>query len=334
MMPSGGVLPISQTDEYVDVDQVLSILHGQTRQRARQIFRSLGAALQGHGIALNSAVGQGAGAISGISALTNQVLDPERSNIASLTQAMGDVAAAIGDRSAAIDTIANEGLVALGALRDRDAALAATLHALPETLGRLHTLADTIGSASAHATPVLTDLAGAVAAARPAVAALPQATQQGSAVLQSLSGASPELEQTLHQATTASAPLARALPTVKTTLCQFNPMLGYIQGRAYQALSVLIGLGSASNSYDATGHLIRLFPILGDASLAGLPDSVIRADQTLLHGGILGASTALSYDPYPQPGALGVDQAINGGPIGPSEISGSGYRYPHVTAEC
>ena len=49
---------------------------------------------------------------------------------------------------------------------------------------------------------------------------------------------------------------------------------------------------------------------------------------------MLGASTALSYDPYPQPAQLGVDHAANGGPIGPSEISATGYRYPHVTAEC
>jgi phospholipid/cholesterol/gamma-HCH transport system substrate-binding protein len=335
MLPSGGVLPLSQSNQYVDVDQVLSVLQGPTRDRARQIFQSLGTALNGRGAELNSVVGQASGVIGNISALTGQVLAPERRQIADLVSSLGDVASAIGERSQAIRTIADRGLVALGALRTRDQALAATLRALPGTLSNLHALAGTLGSVSAQATPVLTNLAGAVDALRPAVLALPAAGREGRQVLSSLSSASPGLQRTLRQVSSASRPVSGVLPTVSSTLCQLNPMLRYVNGRAYDALAVLIGLGSASNSYDATGHLIRLFPIIGDASASGLPAGVEKADLTLLHSGLVGNSTALSFDPYPVPSALGTDHATNGGPVGPSEVTAkTGYRYPHITADC
>jgi phospholipid/cholesterol/gamma-HCH transport system substrate-binding protein len=335
MLPSGSVVPLSQTNEYVDVDQILSVLQGQTRDRARQLFESLGGSLGGRGGQLNTVVGQAAGAISNVSELTDDVLYPDRSSVGDLVQALGSVASAIGSRSQDITTIANQGITALTALRNRDRALAQTLDVLPATLTRLHALADTLGSVSGQATPVLTNLANAVTALKPAILALPAASKEGRSVLSSLSTAAPELRGTLTQATALSKPLSSVLPTVRSTLCQVNPMLRYAQGRAYPILSILLGLGSASNSYDATGHLIRLFPVVGATSAAGLPTSVEQAELNLLNSDILGPSTALSYDAYPQPSALGTDHADPSGPQGPSQVQAkSGYVYPHVTAEC
>lgn len=333
-LAGGGVLPATQTDEYVDVDTLLSTLKGRTRQHARDLVNGIGYALEGRGGELNTVVGQGADAASNLSAL-GRILDGDRAHVSRLVEQLGNVASAIGERGAAIDTIARRGMVGLTALRSRDEALAQTLDALPATFDRLRTVAGAVRSASARATPVLGNLASASREVRPAVRALPSATREGRDVLTALGAAAPGLTGTLNGVTAMGKPLSAALPTVRTTMCQLNPMLRYIRPRVPDTLAILIGLGSASNSYDATGHLIRLDAILNDNSLAGQPDQVERASQDLLHSGLFGASTALSYDPYPQPGAIGTTHAVNGGPIGPSEVESKlGYKYPHVVADC
>jgi hypothetical protein len=93
----------------------------------------------------------------------------------------------------------------------------------------------------------------------------------------------------------------------------------------------MIGLGSASNSYDASGHLIRVSPLVGENSIPGLlPDSVSSAVLTLRKSGLLGKSIGLGWDPYPPAGGLrdtkrGLDVA------GPTEWKG---KYPRITADC
>src|SRR5581483_5364382 len=57
MLRSGGALPVSQSDNYVDVDQVLSIFQGTTRARARAMIEGLGQGLNGEGTNLNQMLG-------------------------------------------------------------------------------------------------------------------------------------------------------------------------------------------------------------------------------------------------------------------------------------
>jgi hypothetical protein len=94
-------------------------------------------------------------------------------------------------------------------------------------------------------------------------------------------------------------------------------------------------MGSASNSYDATGHLIRLTPIVGENSLAGLSNNISKAAHTLLRSGFLSTSMGLTWNPYPKPGQIGRDGAGRGKSVlGPAEVPATGYRFPHVVAAC
>jgi len=334
-LASGDALPVAQSDEFVDVDRLLSVLKGDTRERARQTIQSLGGALEGRGEKLNDLVA-GTSAFLKPSAKFVDVLHQDRRQASRLIAQLGDVAAAIGQRDAAISTIARQGLTSMQAIRSRDDALRSTIEELPSSLQRIRSTSETVRSVSAVARPVVDDAALALRTLQPTVARLRPAAQAGRGVMRELSGAAPGLERTLQQVTKLSGPLSAALPKVHKTICEAAPALRYLKPYMPEVLHILIGLGSSSNSYDATGHLIRLAPIFSENSLSGAPPEVSAAANTLLYSGLVGENggTSLNFDPYPKPGSLGKTVATSNVPLGPEKVPDTGYKYPRVEADC
>lgn len=329
-IPAGGGLDVEQADEFVDVDRLLSVMKGETRERARDTIQSLGGALDGRGQNLNDLVGE-AGAFLPKAREFVDVAHRERQAAARLVDQLGDVAAAIGQRDQAITDIAQRGLVALDALRDQDEALGETLKALPGTLTRVSATADTLRTTSQVATPVVDDATRALRALEPVVGRLPAATTSGRGVMRELRGAAPVLETTLDRVTALSKPLASALPMLRKTACEVAPILRYSKPYFPEALHILMGLGSSSNSYDATGHLIRLAPIFSENSVSGLPEEMSEGIAKLLYSS---PQTAINFNPYPEPGSLGKVTATSSTPTGPERMKDTGYTYPRVQADC
>lgn len=333
-LPSGGVLPPEQSDEYVDVDQILSVLRGSARERTRQLIQSMGGALKGRGENLNRLVGGGGQAlVSGAQVL--RVLSRDREQVAQLVQRLGAVSSEVQDSNRTVATIATKGLRSLQAVAARDDALRSTLDELPGTLSQVRTTSGKLSSVTAVATPVVANLAAAVRDVSPAVSTLRPAAQDGREVVRALSTAAPRLQGTLGEVDSLSGPLTKALPALHSALCQVNPMVRYLKPYTPDVIASVVGLGSASNSYDAIGHLIRLTPIIGENSLAGLPDNVSKAAYTLLRAGFLSKSMGLTWNPYPEPGMIGKDGAGKGKSVfGPADVPATGYKFPHVLADC
>jgi phospholipid/cholesterol/gamma-HCH transport system substrate-binding protein len=345
-LPSGAVLSMSQADQYVDVDQLMSVLRGSTTTRTRQLIESLGAAVGTRGQDLNGTL---AGASNTVHPLANvfRLLDNDRASVDQLSAELGDVASAAGERGSTIISLAHDGLATWRAIASQDNALRATLDQLPSTLTQVRTAANTLGDVTNTAAPVLSNLATALRDLQPAITSLKPAADEGHTVLDQLSSTAPRLNVTLSDVRQLSAPATAALPQVHKLLCQVNPMLRYIQpGTSLAAsagsyvpdlMSFISSFGSAVNAYDNIGHLVRIVPILGDNSINGLPPAISQATYDLLHAGILGDSTALTWDPYPKPGQIGIEHAdaANNGVIGPSQLKAkTGYVYPHITADC
>jgi len=333
-VPSGGILPASQAGEYVDVDQLLSVLQGTTRERTRQLVQALGGALKGRGAALNGTV---AGFNQTITPLAHVVatLHDDRAQVSRLVQQLGDVAAAAGERGASIMQIGRDGLTTFRAIAARDDALRRTLDVLPSTLSQVRSTSNTLGSVTNRAAPVVTNLAAALHDVQPAVHALSPAATEASGVVQQLGAASPSLTTTLARVRSLSGPAASALPSLQKTLCQIDPILNYAEPYTKDVNSFVGNFGSAVNAYDAIGHVVRISAVLGENSINGLPPAVSQAAFTLLHAGVLGQSTGLTWDPYPKPGMIGKDSAT-GSPhiVGPAQLAKTGYEYPHIAADC
>lgn len=340
---SGAVLPMSATDDYVDVDQIMSVFQGSTSQRTRQLIQGLGAAVENRGPQLNSTL---AGVSNTFTPLANvvQILHNDRASVDQLVSELGDIASAAGQRGNDIIQLAGSGLQTFRALAAQDNNLRATLDQLPSTLSQVHTTADTLNRVTNTAAPVLSNLAVALGDLKPAITSLKPAAEEGRTVLSKLAATAPQLQTTLQNARSLAPSATGALPQVRNVLCQVNPMLRYIDPSPASSapnyvgdiISFISSFGSAVNAYDNISHLVRIVPIFGDNSVTGLPPSVSTAAFDLIHAGIMANSTALTWDPYPKPGQIGTEHATPGSEIiGPAQLAKSGtYTYPHITADC
>jgi len=326
---SGALVPVTQSDEFVDVDQILSLLQGRTRARAQEFIQSTGSALDGKGERLNEVLGSTADIFQDGGELTMGIVK-SRGQAARLVDQFGKLTRTIGEREAAIRTVAERGGLAMRAVASRDEQLGQTIDELPSTLQTLRTASTTIGQTSQRSAPVLRDLATSVTALRPGIARLSNASSSALGVLREAQAASKPLQGTLKRVRALSKPTAGALPQIKKVLCETNPALRYITPYSPEIVGTLVGLGSASNTYDANGHLIRVTPIIGDNSLPGLPDDVSSALLTLRKSGLLGKQVGFGWDPYPAPGALNNPKS-GLGVAGPSEWPGT---YPRIKADC
>ncbi|WP_354698939.1 hypothetical protein DSM112329_04638 [Paraconexibacter sp. AEG42_29] len=332
-LASGATVPIKQAGEFVDVDQVLSTLSGPTQKRARSLIRATGGALEGRGEQLN-------GLVRGVTGTINPFADvvhigyTDRRQVSRLVQQLGRVTAAIGEREAAIGTVSRKGLTSLRAIAAKDEALERLIADLPATLGQVRKTSGTVGRVTDRATPVVLSLATAVRQVRPAVRALRPAASEGRGVVRELGAAAPPLEGTLARVRALSGPATKALPQLRSMFCQLNPMIRYLKPYTNDVVSTLAGLGSAANSYDAIGHVIRLVPLVSENELAGLPKSVSDPVFELMNKGILGKLRPLSFNPYPEPNQIGKVDQIKTPVNGPEGLAKSGWVYPRVTADC
>jgi len=106
--------------------------------------------------------------------------------------------------------------------------------------------------------------------------------------------------------------------------CQLNPFLRYVAPYKGELMEWFYHFGSAAHAYDATGHAVRLMPILNENSLSGAPPQVLEAAHLLLQSGAFGVQKQIQYDPYMRPGTAGRTVATSGSPRGPQSTEGLG----------
>jgi len=328
-LDSGGVLPLQQAENYVDVDEILSLLDGKTKARAQQFIQSTGGALEDRGKELNRTLAGGARAFRAGSDLSQSIVG-SRAQLSRLVDQFGQTMRAIGERGESVQTLARKGRVAMEAVASRDHALRRTLDELPPTLASLRTTSGTIERATGTVAPMFQQLATALRELDPGIAALQPAADSGRRLLTELQTASKPLRLTMRGLRRLAPTATDALPKLGGLMCEANPLLQYISPYGPEIIGTLTGLGSASNSYDANGHVIRLAPLSSDNSQPGLPDTFTQALNTLHNSSLLGKSIGIGWDPYPPPGGI-KDRSRGLGTVGPTEWKGT---YQRVGADC
>jgi phospholipid/cholesterol/gamma-HCH transport system substrate-binding protein len=332
-LPAGATLPLSQGEEFVDVDQILSTLHGRTQRRARELVQSLGRALDGRGGQLNAIVGGLTGTIIPTADVVH-IAHTDRRQVADLVRRLGQLTAGIGERDAAISTVASQGLRTVRAVGEKDRSLRRLLDELPSTLTQTRSTSRIVGDVTDRAAPVLANLATAIREVRPAVRRLQPAAQEGRGVVRELGSAAPRLTKTLARVRALSAPTVKALPALQKTLCQLNPAVSFLKPYTKDIAAFIVGMGSSANSYDAIGHVIRLIPVVSENELANLPGDVSQAMFKLLRTGLIGKASPLTFYPIPKPGEAGKTAKDLPTATGPADLAKRGYKYPRVEAAC
>lgn len=332
-LPDGATVPMSQAEDFVDVDQILSVLNGKTQQRARDLIQSTGGPLKEHGEELNGVIGGLTGTIIPTADVVH-IAHKDRQQAAGLVRGLGQLMAGIGERDNAINTVARQGRQTVRAIGEKDDSMKRLVHELPATLSQLRSTSNTVDQVTGRSAPVLDRLAVALREVRPAVRRLQPAAQEGRGVVNQLGPAAPRLEQTLKRLRTLSDPATKALPELRRTMCQLNPAVKYSKPYAQDIAAFIVGMGSSANAYDAVGHAIRLIPVVSENEAANLPADTSQALAKLLRTGLLGKLSPLTYYPIPKPGEVGRTAKDLPSVTSAAGLAASGYKYPRVEAAC
>jgi phospholipid/cholesterol/gamma-HCH transport system substrate-binding protein len=273
-IPSGGILPATQTRGIVDLDAFLDAFTPQVRASLRQLFAE-GAYVVSQPTAsqLNRLTPYYDPAFSQLGRFSSEVV-ADRSALDRLLSSTAEVATALANRSpdlaGAVSSTAatfRELASQRSALQDSLVRAPAVLHQATGVLGHLDSTLRVVDPALADLQPVAPRLASLLTALVPAahnaipVIAGVQALVPGSrAALRALPGVE-------RQATPAMQSLTRALTQVTPILAGLRPYTPDVVAGFFNGVG-----GSSGGSYDANGHYLKsLLTLQGSgASLSGL----------------------------------------------------------------
>jgi phospholipid/cholesterol/gamma-HCH transport system substrate-binding protein len=328
---NGGSLAVSQADDYVDLDQILSVLKGQTRTRAQQTIQALGGAVRDRGPQLNQVLGSGSNLITDALPVAS-TLAGQHDHVTQLVKNLDDVMASVSQRSTAIAQFARGMRVTFESIAARDSQLRDVLDLLPSTLGQVRSTSRLLQTLTPRMSPVLDNLGTALTDLAPAVNVLAPAATNGNQLVQALGAAADPLRTMLRAVRQVTQPAAAAMPQVHASLCQLNPILKYAAPYGPEMGAFFENFGSGGNWYDATAHAARASLILSPAALGGVtPPAVASAVNFLENIGIASTLHRNGYNPFPKPGQAG-KTTVGAGILGPDYAKG--LPYPHVLADC
>jgi phospholipid/cholesterol/gamma-HCH transport system substrate-binding protein len=315
----GGVLPITQAQDAVQLDQILSTLDPARRRRLQELLQGFGGGLRGASASLNQTLDALSGTVDHAGPVA-QALAAQSEQLGSLVGDLGQVFSALGDRAAAIRRLATAGLATATAVADQGAALRQALRELPATVIQARDTTAHLAAVGTAASPVLDQLTTALGDLTPALRALPAAGAATVSALRRLHAATPVAGRLLDALSTASPPGAAVIPPLGELLRELRPAVAYLAPYATDAAHLLNMLHSAGLGQDATGYLARIVGVLGSASLVTLTPPQKQALQALQ---LVGAAQLLNLkgpNAYPAPGTA----------ASPSELT---HAYPHINAD-
>lgn len=330
-LPEDALIPPSQVEDYVEVDQILDSLRGRTRQRARDLIQGLGGAVGGQGRNLNRLV-------AGVSRTFEEggntvvLLERDRKSIAQLVKNLGDVTAALAQRRDRIERLSDAGRQTFRSIAARDEAVRLMLSELPPTLDAVRRTAHTLRAASWRVGPLLRETGLLMRDLTPAVDLLAPAAREGRGVVRQLGRAAPGLARTLAEVRRLPRPTKRAFAPLREALCELNPAVEYLKPYGKEIAMVASHMGSTTNYYDATGHAGRLIALVTEDALSVFDKQTSDAAHTLLEAGLLQKISHQGYNPYPKAGA-GTPPAEGRGVNGMSDAKRK-LKYHRVKAEC
>ena len=303
-VPAGGVLGLGHELQPVQDDDVFSIFGAAERRSLRRGLAGLGGGLAGQG---GSHLNQTLGAMTAVIQQGqdfSRVLADERTQTAGLLNSFDIVTAALGQRAADLQTLTRAALTTASAVSTRDAALRATVAALPAFLHQGQITAARLGSFSVDATPVMSDLRIAAQDLVPAVRDLRPAATAATTTLAELDRFAAIARPTFLRL----APFARTTGTFvapySSFLQQLNPLVGYLTPYWRELSTWFANAGAAVQAADPVGHLARVtLPI----SRSNYP-TIVQGSTAKLLAKLSGGLDTRGTDAYPSPGSSGTPQ--------------------------
>jgi ABC-type transporter Mla subunit MlaD len=245
----GGIIPMSDTQPAVDVDQVLNALNGDVRNRLRGWMAHTDASLRGHTAQTNLALHTASGGVSATGDLMSDLavdtyaLRGFVDNTHRLTQTVAAHASGVRDlvtvAARTFETFANN----TQGTQDSIAELPQTLRVTRNTLGRVNTSIDKLNALVTALAPGARQLSPLAQQAVPTLAALRRTVPSAVSTVERATTASPRLVALMNAAT----PFLQAAPGV---FDQLSPMIACIRPYAPELGGALVGGDGSHQNYD------------------------------------------------------------------------------------
>lgn len=304
-LPSGATLPLKNSDEAVQLDEILSTLDPPTRRRVSADLRASGLALGDRGRDINRLIGEARPVVSDTASLA-ELLDAQRGGVSRLIDNTGEVLLALSDRRESTRTLVTAAKTTAEAVAARDQALGQAIDELPSTLGQARTSTARLASFASTATPVIHDLRLATVDLTPVLRDLGPTAVDARRLFAEIPPFRRQADPLLAELSPFTRTARPTLRSLDALLRQANPALGYLSPYSREAGAFFANTGSANDSRDAVGNRARVFPIISETSFASVSPEQQRALQALRDAGLLGIEpgTGDRLDAYPEPGTV------------------------------
>jgi phospholipid/cholesterol/gamma-HCH transport system substrate-binding protein len=302
-LPKGGLIPLTQAKEAVQLDQILDSLSPSTRKRVQENLDGVGPGLDGRGEDINR-IWAAMRPTSRDGGTVLRVLNSQKREVAALVANTGEVMQAFGDRGQQVQTLARQAKQAAIAASSRDGELRSAIRELGPTLTQARASVRRLGDFSSRSAPVVSDLATVSADLRPVVSDLRPAVAATRALFKELPAALRRADPLLKQLTPFSAALTPAIGALDRFLRQAGPPVEYLSAYAPEIGGMFANNGSVFATKDAVGNKGRVHAILSASSIGAFSD-----DQKKLLEGLMAVGAAEVYNgermnPNPKPGDI------------------------------
>lgn len=303
-LPDGGTLPIRQTGEAVQLDEILSSLDRPTRQSIKRNLDALGTGVDGRQRDLNRLFAAARPTLSEGSAVM-AVLQRQRLRLASLVQDTGQVTRALGERDTQLQSLVRGAKQTAQAVADREAALGQTLDELPDTLDQARTSVTRLQRFSRVATPVVGNLRTGVAGLRPVLAELPRAASRTRATVAQLQPFLGQADPLLSRLAPFSRAARPAVPELDKLLREAEPFLSYLGPYHRDTGAFFANVAAIQRYRDEIGGGLRIINHIDYDSVTPLPPPVRKTIHGLQDlGGLVLDVPRMRQNPYPAPATL------------------------------
>ena len=289
----GGLLPATQIQPTVELDEILRALDEPTRADLQRFLKGTARAFAGRGADVNAAAGNVAPFAEDAGDLLH-VLDTQHRAVRRLVSDSGQVFESLGRRQGELSGLVRALDVLLGATARRNVELAETVRILPTTLRELRPTLAEVEAVSREARPLVRDLRPAARALEPTLAdALPLA---------------PELRGLFRDVDRVISVSEDALPATTDTVRAAHPLFKLLVPVLQEAEPVIDYLGLYEREVIAALASVAAATQYAERPQGGgAPIHVLRALVPFTAEGLVAADERFGtnrHNPYFLPGAL------------------------------
>jgi virulence factor Mce-like protein len=283
--PSGTLIPLKNTSDPVELDDVLNMLDADTRTRVRILVNEFGIGLGARGKDFNQLLVELPPAVDKSKALLGEVA-AENVKLKALIDQGDRITATIHGRRDKLGELVKQASAGLRAVAARRQALGATVANAPGALTQLRATLTRLDSASQSLRPAAADLRRAAPPLTATLRALPAFANSAKGTLARARSVSPSLRRLGVGATPTVKRLQPTSGLLKDVGTEATPSLAQLDRRGMEDLLQFVqGWARGMKGRDNLGHFIGALAIGNEQALLSAVDSYVSGLSTTTNAG-------------------------------------------------